>query len=175
MFGRGSDSVILDVMTDRQDCSAAFVSPFLWDSDPDVRRRAFAASAKMDRNVAIGVAGKALGDSHHGVRSVVSSFLVGEGNAALPVLELALKDTSSVRRLAALRVLGQFDEGRSLLEGAVRSADWQNRFIATEGLAEIGDESSIAILTIRVEVETHPRVVEALTHALVRGGKDQDE
>jgi HEAT repeat protein len=174
MFGEGNDSVILDVMSDRDDCNAAYVSPFLMSTDPDARRCAFKAVSVFDRKAAISASFDGLGDAHHGVRHAVGSFLADEGAGALPILQDALGDRLDLRRATALRVLGRIGpEGLPLLESAVYTGDWRDRMTAVGALAQIPDSASKLVLETRLRVETHPRVVEALNEALSKRADDK--
>ena len=174
MFGDGNDSVILDAMSNRDDCDAAYVSPFLMSTDPDARRHAFNTVSVIDRKSAISVSFDGLGDAHHGVRSAVGSFLADEGGEALAILQGALSDSLDLRRSTALRVLRLIgSEGLSLLESAIYNGDWRDRLAAVDALAQSADSASKLVLERRLQVESHPRVVEALNHAL--GMRADDE
>jgi HEAT repeat protein len=174
MFGEGNDSVILGVMSDRDDCDAAYVSPFLMSTDPDARRHAFNAVSVIDRKAAISASFDGLGDAHHGVRHAVGSFLADEGAGALAILQDALGDSLDLRRSTALRVLGLIgSEGLPLLESAIYNGDWRDRLAAVDALVQSADSASKLVLKTRLQVESHPRVVEALNHSL--GMRADDE
>lgn len=170
MFGQGSDSVILDVMGSRLDCQVSHIEPFLNSDDHDVRRRSFVAFSGLDRSAALSIATEWLGDSHHGVRQVVSTFLVGEGKAGAAAIARSMDDLEGVGKTAALDILGEVGGERAvrILSTAISDPVWVHRRAAADGLARIGSNASLRQVQERRLVEPHPLVLEALEQAVRR-------
>jgi HEAT repeat protein len=170
MFGQGSDSVILDVMGSRQDCQVSDIEPFLNSNDPDVRRRAFVAFSRLDPGAALLVSTEWLGDSHHGVRRVVSTFLVGEGMAGAEVIARSVDDLEGVGKTTALNILGELggEQAVRILSTAISDPAWVHRRAAADGLARIGSNASLRRVRERRLAESHPLVLEALERAVLR-------
>jgi HEAT repeat protein len=167
LLGKGSDAVVLDAITGRDDCRKEAIAPFLDAEDQDSRRRALMAYHHLDASRARGVAGERLGDRAYSVREAASGILRGT-LASVEVIENHLDRLDDVGKTTALFALGKLPGTRSehLLTQALSSQWWPHRNAGAVGLGHMGSPKHLDSLTARLGVEGHPIVRDALIRAI---------
>jgi len=125
----------------------------LRDRDPKFRQEALTALggiAEVDRSIVPTIVGSLLRDTDDEVRDAASQVLAGRvGDAALPLLIAALKDTNQEYRVWAMYTIGRFgDYARPAVDPLVallKSKQKTDRIVAAETLGRIGPDAAAAV------------------------------